>query len=994
MPAVDENIHDTIDNVYYGTNISKNVRLKSKDNDKLCTVPAATEDPSKHTTALGISLLVTDHARQATGECEIDLTPPQNTLICHVPNQETLTTGRRRKRTKSPPAPLKLSTANSIPSSIQPTLPIPASDRTGSCQRQLSPGTADLPTIVLTPTQNTTTKSTKSNKSRQTIYPPGRPPSSVYIRAISTFGRIDRTSIDTVPPTPLRSAGWWDLLHSPLLSKSISNCSRSTGSSPSITSESYQNPKVTSIKPTSGVERKGYVESSPTQADSSSPATLSTFYMIPTRGEAAAYYDHRIHIGTPRLLGETNSTDATHSTADGRDSTQSNKSGQRISSPLGVSVGVNARQKAAQPILFDTRRLGSESVADKTLPRSAVAEVFSAPGEHDSSRDPLSPSPVIGVASAARLQSARSIQHRSVEPSPEPLLIPEPRSHLSTLAKLVTPTPKIMAAIPFLFPPFPTAERQVQQADVVKNKTSPDVTAHEIVPSPELPPLPPIKDSDNSYTRNHSPDIEAGPSTFPAEVKNCHDLDHRSASDEIKPGETAGPGLAKRLLQSDLLKTHYKSPCRPAGKDRTSRKKWWRRHLFALVLVAVTFMFTLLTILLALFMTRSHRDMPVQSTWLNLTGFPPLQTGVATVAQPDLANDQSSCVQPSGLWSCALPISQQVDNIPTGSLLPIFRFEVRFRNGTLASNSTQTNVSNASIRRRSGFGALESLLRLRRDTFSGLVYQPFPLPPQLQDQLFLGNTTDNITSQNFAGEETPYYISLLSTSAETTSKNATERSTVNDTTASIPPAVLSSNGSAGPGQLYPLVTSQPLQLYDRGLSTEHYGFYTYFDRSILFTLPSAIPVNSQSVTTEGIAADTGGATLGASNALCTFSQTRFIVKIWTRLHQVQAGQVDSSTSQNTSSAFDFEAPGSFSLPVSISLDRHGGAAEEKGVYCYGVDASGNVQADAKALITEARSAGGLLVNPAEGAFTPLKQGQAQGIDGGAGGCSCTWQNWS
>lgn len=84
-------------------------------------------------------------------------------------------------------------------------------------------------------------------------------------------------------------------------------------------------------------------------------------------------------------------------------------------------------------------------------------------------------------------------------------------------------------------------------------------------------------------------------------------------------------------------------------------------------------------------------------------------------------------------------------------------------------------------------------------------------------------------------------------------------------------------------------------------------------------------------------------------------------------------------------------------PVTVTLDRHGGGLTTKMLYCYGLDARGDVVDNEKVFQPENRSFGGTLVNPAEGPFMNVNVSTAMGgpggIDGGTGGCSCLWQNF-
>ena len=270
-----------------------------------------------------------------------------------------------------------------------------------------------------------------------------------------------------------------------------------------------------------------------------------------------------------------------------------------------------------------------------------------------------------------------------------------------------------------------------------------------------------------------------------------------------------------------------------------------------------------------------------------------------------------------------------------------------------------------------------------RDGFSDIIYSAFPSPPDVNDQKFLGNTTDNVTAP-FQGEVTPFFASILPDqelvehkfdkreSSEDPS-SATESSTGN-----IPAPQISADGSAVQANLYPYPMAQPMKLFNRGQDGEHYGFYSYFDRSVLMQLPSA--------NTSGSAV----ATTLSANAVCIWSQTRFLVQMWTRF-----GFLRSSAPNGTSSADDFSQSGSFDLPVTISIDRHGGDPDKKGVYCYGLDEHKHPLAHARFIVNEDRAFGGSTVNAAPTPFAassvgPDKADGFGGSDGGTGGCKCVW----
>ncbi|KAF2088280.1 hypothetical protein K490DRAFT_40469 [Saccharata proteae CBS 121410] len=462
------------------------------------------------------------------------------------------------------------------------------------------------------------------------------------------------------------------------------------------------------------------------------------------------------------------------------------------------------------------------------------------------------------------------------------------------------------------------------------------------------------------------------------------------------------------------------------------KKKKKSRRCCCCCLIFLILLIILLAVLLGVFIPRSHHsdsssssssssssgtgtgsssptasDTP--SNWLNLTGFPPIPTGVATIARPENNYAQSGCVSPQTMWSCAVPKDEQAALEPNEPDQPNFQVRISFVNGTV-SNTTAlqplvSKRSEGSIQRSEESFLHKLLARAAAPTAS-------PVVPSLEDQTFLGNTTDG-NSEPYAGEETPFFITFLS--GEGTSYRLAKRDdsddsgdSSNSTIASIIPApAIMADGTAAPANLLAFPSNQPLRLFNRGQANEHYGFYTYYDRSIF--LKNNIAVN---VTDTGeIAADAnGGSTKDAARVRCTWRDTRFVVKIWTNSDASKpllASTTSSSSSTTTttiasasasSSAInDFSRPGSFPAPISISLDRHGGNITQKMIYCYGIEDDGHVNKSSGMLNLEQRAFGGSLVNPAQGPYgdvnVTVEEGGPGGIDGGVGGCGCGWRNW-
>ncbi|EME49845.1 hypothetical protein DOTSEDRAFT_40990 [Dothistroma septosporum NZE10] len=437
--------------------------------------------------------------------------------------------------------------------------------------------------------------------------------------------------------------------------------------------------------------------------------------------------------------------------------------------------------------------------------------------------------------------------------------------------------------------------------------------------------------------------------------------------------------------------------------DMNKSARPWYHRFFWLLAAGISMLIILMIVLLVVFIPQHHAAMPVQASWVNLTGFPAMPIGISTVIGPEKTQARDGCVAPSNMWSCAPP-DQAKSNKPN------FRFEIMFRNGTLPKNETMAVIA----KRWQDSSALHK--SIRRSLWSEDLYLASPPAPSQKDQEFLGHDADN-TSVPYNGEETPYYLSLLDPAALVSAApklrvrderfrypypNAPDEGSSNASTTKakdIPKAAELGGGKPVAQTLYPYASAQPLRLFDRGKDTEHYGFYTYFDRSIYVNgLADNVATNDNF---------TSNVALEDASAVCTFSQTRFLIQIWTRkiaTHDLKP--LGTPTPAANSTANDMTAPGSFPYAVTITLDRHGGSADKKGVYCYGLDSSYHIVGSAKVWLAEDRAAGGTIVNAAE---TPSPANSTtsavslnskrsssteySGIDGGTGGCNCAWQNW-
>lgn len=396
---------------------------------------------------------------------------------------------------------------------------------------------------------------------------------------------------------------------------------------------------------------------------------------------------------------------------------------------------------------------------------------------------------------------------------------------------------------------------------------------------------------------------------------------------------------------------------------------------------------------------------PVQppSVWVNLTDFPPIPTGLATVVGADNSEAISGCVTPATLWSCSLPPEQQAANKPSEADQPMFIFQIQYDNNTRmlwdtpngtpptpsTSSSATTTAKKTSTATSTTATPTDSLSRRDDDTVTlyDTAIQPNPEPPTFEEMWFLGNYTDGIVSANKSGEPTPFYISFFTSLNDTAGPNMlTDASTASTYTVPtynysgsgglsgvLPVAPHNDDGTGVDAQLHPYPYQQPLRLYDRGLPTEHYGFYSYFNKTIYVT-----DVEDADSTDPD-----GGVRQSSATWYTEWSQTRFVVKIWTKKGTTGGARLIGGDATNTTT------PGSFLYPITIGEDTHGGDSHKKYAFAYGVDADGMVNMTNVHVIDNMMNYSSPVINPA----WPNGDISWGGTDGGVGGCRCEWVNW-
>lgn len=461
---------------------------------------------------------------------------------------------------------------------------------------------------------------------------------------------------------------------------------------------------------------------------------------------------------------------------------------------------------------------------------------------------------------------------------------------------------------------------------------------------------------------------------------------------------------------------------------RPGREGRKRRRVCLGICVAVLVLTAVGVVLGVLLSRQTAAETSVPSQWLNLTNFPPIPTGISTVVGPD-SKAVTACVQPPTLWSCSLPKEQAESVAPFDASQPSFIFQIQFDNNTrqlwnvtgqepprptptdpgraipITNLTSPTSSPTAQPRATSPGAGIGSLIRRliwgRQDEpASSLDLRSEPPPPSFQEMFFLGNTTDGVKSDDKAGEPTPFYITMLRSVNDTVGSNLLTRRGVlkmrddrqGNLTAGAgslnvsdvaPAPVLNKDGTGVDAVFLGFPKQQPLRLYDRGLPTERYSFYTYYSKTLY--LRSVEPLLPGGETTPVPADQNGGCLKSEANFLMTWSMVRLKVEIWTRRDNttrlVGGFRGDASPSNGTQ-------PGTMPYPITVTLDTHGGEIGDKWNFHRGVDDRGRIVLNDAKLVLNNMNTTGDWTNPAN-TFNP----SFGGLDGGTGGCKCEYTNF-
>ncbi|UKZ77200.1 hypothetical protein TrVFT333_004919 [Trichoderma virens FT-333] len=357
------------------------------------------------------------------------------------------------------------------------------------------------------------------------------------------------------------------------------------------------------------------------------------------------------------------------------------------------------------------------------------------------------------------------------------------------------------------------------------------------------------------------------------------------------------------------------------------------------------------------------------SIWVNLTDYPAMPTGVLTFVGPNNTIAKSDCTEPSTLWSCSLPKDSQASVSPFKPNQPTLIFQIQWDNSTEKAWNIPNGAPPAAISQRDTSNSNSSI-----DGFN-----PDPSPPTFQEMWFLGETTDNIQSSQKAGEPTPFFISVLESVNDTVkSPSLSRRATASNVNISdiILPPDLQSDGTPAPAVMLPNPVQQPVRLFDRGLPTEHYGFYTYFQRTIFLKSVTVLKDSGQG----NVPVDEdGGCSETEANHLVTWAETRMLVQIWTRKLNSTGSLLAADGSEGIGNSPELVKPGTMPYPVTVTLDTHGGDPNHKVVWEWPMDDRQKLNISAPDLLVNKMDAGGTWINH-------RGSGNAKfgGFDGGTG----------
>ncbi|KAK6842194.1 hypothetical protein PG987_003054 [Apiospora arundinis] len=435
--------------------------------------------------------------------------------------------------------------------------------------------------------------------------------------------------------------------------------------------------------------------------------------------------------------------------------------------------------------------------------------------------------------------------------------------------------------------------------------------------------------------------------------------------------------------------------CMPAGGcfGRTGREGRQRRRVWLGICGGILAVIILIVVLVVVLTRKRSPPGMEQSIWLNLTDFPPMPTGVLTVSGSDTPVVTDGCLQltASTAWSCAVPKDQQDPRNPNPREVPEFIFQIQYDNSSRqlwkGGNDQGSEQGNQEVFQSASKPAptpnpkdnLGSGTIGQRDAKYDSGFHPVPAPPSLREMSFLGNTTDEIQSDNKAGEPTPFYISLLPSLEATVGPNMTQDSDNRrrDVGSGIDTSPINGTSGWNLTNVLPPPEEKPGRHRRQGAPLPARDAAAAPPTVYLFNTAETTPTDRN-----------GGARLADARYLVTWTEVRFVVQMWTRMGN-SSRLIGNGTAPGKDGTTVHARPGTMPYPVTILEDLHGGSPFRKATYYYGVDQQSHINETDSKLILVNRGFGGTLVNSLTG-DPDLSLG---GVDGGTGGCKCEWVNW-
>ncbi|KAE9983077.1 hypothetical protein EG328_010314 [Venturia inaequalis] len=838
--------------------------------------------------------------------------------------------------------------------------------------------------------------------SAATLFEEDQTPLTAGIANIDASGYL---TIETTIPTPRRSRGWWDVIRTPFeLSRSFSKfCSPTDGSrTPDV-------PKMPTDSFVAGrlhekglpVEISDYLTRSQSHPDvpeqhkkqsltqgldlrhSKSAGSLKLGIRATHNSQALRRLESNEQL--PRIIAEPMPMMKSHFSQDTEYTTFSPSAFSPNDREVPLVLGFNPASAVEQPKHpFKSDSKGDVGTQSK-LVAPPIGQTISSPHQDSPQSASITFSPVGQIAGVGTVLSAKAIVNGPNNPG-------EIQGGLS---------------------------RGLQSSSLATTSTRSSFTAQIVKQTPPMPYAP---------VYFAPPPVATTREPSPSRRRNMYDSSPQYPQGRFSDSTMATEKPKKQRKRKVESRMQYFTICGSKKKDKKSEdrgndgkktKKSKRKMWCCCCCCFVFLILVVVAVVVAVLLSRKKHPSSTStlpststSTFLNVTNFPPIPTGALTIARPNLRTSVSGCVSPQAMWSCAVPKEQQEGILPNDPDQPNFAVTINYDNSSSTSKVKARNAgSGASVAR-----LWARSLLLARDSFTSVAFPPSPAAPLLEEQAFLGNTTDDTVSP-FEGEKTPFFMSFRvpTPASNSNAKRGAASGTstlvkdpsattsginIPTLTTAIPIPNINPDGTAQSANLLPFPAYQPLRLYNRGRPDEHYGFYTYFDRNI-FLKSIKIANNSQSYSQ--VPADSnGGSTFAGANVRCTWRDTRFKVQIWTNKGTsatlLPTAATASKKSDNKAAESDtFSRPGSFPYPITVSLDRHGGGLTTKMLFCYALDVGGHIDVNSRQFQREDRAFGGTLVNAAKGPFTSvnvtLAEGGPGGLDGGSGGCGCEWANW-